>query len=1506
MNRSSGNRPRKTSNRKKFRGSQAKIESLEARMVMDAAAVYEAAQISFMGDDLVGKDGDFGKAGFDMALLYNQYVSGDNQVEDPDGGVGTFVPGVTFGDYVIEGNRIHVGVVGVSVDPQATAALMTDLADIGMDISASKSALAVGWINIDKLDELVSLTNVGMVQASRKPIVKSVGSVVDQADAAMETDTARTQFGVDGTGQKIGVISDTYNADGSAALDIATGDLPGAGNLLGNTTPIQVLYDEPGGTDEGRAMLQLVHDIAPGAELAFHGVGNSTLEFSNAIYNLIAAGSTVIVDDIGFSNEPFFFDGVVAKAADAAVTANVVYATAAGNDARTSWEGAFADSGAVLAAGSIQVDASDPYAPAAFFGGTSMDFDSSAAVDDRQSFTLEDGDNIALVFQWDQYFYSDSAGALGAESDLDLYLIDANGNIVSGSTYSNIGGDPIEFLEYQNTSGATATYELLIVVESGPMPNYVKYINTVGYDSMGALEYATNSGTAWGHANPDLALSVGAAFYGDTPGYGANPAVLEDFSSPGGSPILFDSNLARIAPVYRENVDVVGPDGADTTFFAPYGIVDVEGNGLPNFFGTSAAAPHVAALAALLRQANPELISTQVNDILRDTAQDMDDESTPAFDIGFDFATGYGFVDGVAAIELALNTVGLNPGGGDNGGGGGGEDGGGDVTPPSCGVYFGPEAVEVQAALGANLFVTGHAMLDNGVANGQLGYDYEVLDFLRGIGTFQEIPKSQYSIAVIGNSDADWGFSTGTQLATGYESTTFYDVDNITPALWSQILSNDALIFLSDITSVATGGLTNGQIDTIVDAKDLIAAAVNTHGLDVWANAGSAATGYYDILPTGAVDVAALTANATPFAATTEGQAIGITYEMANAAAASFEFTDFDSDLYELETRDLSEIVSLGATNIAIQNDELVSVSQAGSYMLNGVIGYKFNDANLDGIRQADEAGLAGFTFFIDEDGDGRIGLCEPSAVTDASGMYTLYPRYSGTFNVLQVVEPGYFSTDDVQHVISVNGSRITLNASLDSGAVVAIDYGDPGNPYAAHPVVDGFHLGESPMVDDGVVFGSGLKVGTNVVSISSSSLYSPGILQAWMDFNKDGKFNGPGEQIFHNLTLQEGTHNYTFVIPDFVIDDSTQDPAYRIPLDVRFRVDYTLNLGPTGDAFAGEVEDYEVFISQDADGGIRLNDDAFTYVEDTADQTFDVLANDSSFYNRALTIVDITDATSMAILDALTIVDNKIVFDATGIVDLGTDITFSYTVMDSKGFTETADVTLTVAEDNLAVVATASFYNPDFGGDVNNDGFITSHDLAIVLREIERFGSRALPQLGTPRAGFAKFIDVNGDNSFDPRDIVSILEKMVQNQIAYQEEGEAVDAAFVDDQPAAPSMTSPAAPLTLQTPMVTGLTATTKSSRPLSTTDISGYFAGVFEKTSKQSSPQNQQSTTLAYETETDSEVEEHLFSDNSFELQLIDSASSSSLMSEEVEATLDEIAIDVEAAWEEDLISG
>jgi cytoskeletal protein CcmA (bactofilin family) len=553
---------------------------------------------------------------------------------------------------LIRGDRVCVE-AAADGDPNTC---LSELQAIGLQNGKVHGRMVSGFFPITAIGDLENLNGIRFV----RPVMAMthVGSVENQADKAMRSDLARASFGVDGSGVTIGVLSDSYDDLGGAAGDVVSGDLPAG---------VVVLDPGPGGgTDEGRAMMQLIHDIAPGASQIFRTAVAGQADFAAGIIELANAGADIIVDDIGYFTEAMFQDDNVAQAVDAVEAMGIPYFSAAGNEARDSYESAFAP-GTAFAPGAFPADPFfNPFiGPFSFLGGIAHDFDPGAGVDVFQSITVPEGTGFVMSFQWDEPFFSISGGA-GATNEVDVYVISPTGTlaspgvptVVGGDAGANFSGNAVEVFVFANPPGSgITTFDIMIVHDNinfgGLPPGFMKYIRFDMGDGITLNEFDTKSSTVYGHPNAAGAEAVGAAFYFNTPEFGTSPPIIEPFSSAGGTPILFDILGSPVAPITRLKPGIVAPDCTNTTFF----IIDIvdPGDGsdtdvFPNFPGTSAAAPHAAAVAALMKQANPTLSPSQTFDVLRSTALDMDDPSTGGFDAGFDFGTGFGLIQADAAL----------------------------------------------------------------------------------------------------------------------------------------------------------------------------------------------------------------------------------------------------------------------------------------------------------------------------------------------------------------------------------------------------------------------------------------------------------------------------------------------------------------------------------------------------------------------------------------------------------------------------------------------------------------------------------------------------------------------------------------------------------------------------------------------------------------------------------------------------------------------------------------
>ena len=506
------------------------------------------------------------------------------------------------------------------------------------------------------------------------------GSVVSEGVEQLHVKEARDKFSVNGSGVTVGVLSDSFNtathaADEEeeriathAAEDVERGDLPGSANpCSGQKTPVRVLEDyspksnseEPEAADEGRAMLQIVHDVAPDASLAFATAFKGEPAFAQNIEKLAkpvsegGAGAKVIADDAAYFDEPFFQDGPVAAAVNEVTTEGVSYFSAAGNnnlfDAGgheiSSWEAPrFRDSGAC------------PLALEAIPGigaNHCMNFNPGAGTDDTFGITVDQGATLTVDLQWAEPWF-------GVRTDLDVFLLDSEGKPIEeegelvGSAGDNVTSQkPVEVFQWEN-AGPTQEVQLAInhcssacnpAASSTSTPR-LKFAMLENGGGVSATEYPTSVGgdevgpTIFGHSGAASAISVGAVPYFDS----SEP---EEYSSRGPvthyfGPVTGTSPASTLpSPQTISKPDVAATDCVVTTFFA-----QLVGSTW-RFCGTSASAPHAAGVAALMAEAEPSATPEQIRSALLGSA-------VPVGTLG-PCAVGSGLVDAVGAVEQVLS-----------------------------------------------------------------------------------------------------------------------------------------------------------------------------------------------------------------------------------------------------------------------------------------------------------------------------------------------------------------------------------------------------------------------------------------------------------------------------------------------------------------------------------------------------------------------------------------------------------------------------------------------------------------------------------------------------------------------------------------------------------------------------------------------------------------------------------------------------------------------------------
>ncbi|UOE42939.1 S8 family serine peptidase [Agromyces larvae] len=515
-----------------------------------------------------------------------------------------------------------------------------------------------------------------------------------EADGPHRSAEARATFGVDGTGVTVGIISDSFaTAPGlltTPEQDVSIGSLPGPGNPCGYETPVEVLADGPG-SDEGRAMAQLVHGIAPGARLLFattdlDSLGRTTpRHIFHAVQLLVAAGADIIVDDIGEELDLYFQQGITSAMMRAAAAADpsLMFFSSAGNDNVLGTPGT---SVAGRPVGSWQTPAYRPAeCPEWAVDGTELDcLDFSPTGDGDAAYGVTTGADTHLLYTLLHWGEPMTAGP-PTPSSFELRVYDAEHALVGTApqhrpflpvaSFDDDDGPILPAGDYEIVVARTAAADESARPAIWMMPFFryraftmaPEYGVSAGPDVVGPTSYGHPAqGTAIGVAAadwttpdvPEVFSSIGPGIELFTPFDEPLPAEVADGPVPvvpaAGPPVrpAVRSAAVRIAvplpePIVTTAPQITGVDGTQTSFFG-----QPDDESARRFSGTSASAPHVAAIMALAKSYSPTTSREELLRLLFETAKPM---TNPYAQFGFEDANvvGAGLAD-AAALLAAL------------------------------------------------------------------------------------------------------------------------------------------------------------------------------------------------------------------------------------------------------------------------------------------------------------------------------------------------------------------------------------------------------------------------------------------------------------------------------------------------------------------------------------------------------------------------------------------------------------------------------------------------------------------------------------------------------------------------------------------------------------------------------------------------------------------------------------------------------------------------------------
>ena len=462
---------------------------------------------------------------------------------------------------------------------QPVDAVVKQLEAKGIIISASNKDVPIiqVWATVPELERIAVMPEVRTIDLVIAP-VHSAGPTLSEGVSRMHSDVAQTVMGANGSGIKVGVMSDDCGtSENLVAPRVVNGEL--------TFNPV-IIDDSWGGTrtHEGLAMMEIVQDVAPQAQLYYATAFTGYTNFVTNVQNLANAGCKVITDDIIYLAEPVFEDGALSAKIDAVATGQgVIYTSASTNAAGFTWTGTYTPHATLQNIGNT---AGGPYNVCDFTGTT---FQNQVTVG---------GGGATVTLHWDDQFGT-------SRNDYDLFVVNSTNTITvwSSTSTQNDGspGNPFEFVNI-NIPG---TYNIIIRRTStsvgDPNPNARLKLSCwqVGMSIVNPI------GSTFGHPTATNAIGCGAI-----DAQVNNYTNIEGFSSQGPAKIInFAGGLVggnRPVAVQRLKPDVASMDGVSTSV-----------PGFGNFHGTSAAAPHAAGIAAQLASLNPSITAAAAQAAIR-------------------------------------------------------------------------------------------------------------------------------------------------------------------------------------------------------------------------------------------------------------------------------------------------------------------------------------------------------------------------------------------------------------------------------------------------------------------------------------------------------------------------------------------------------------------------------------------------------------------------------------------------------------------------------------------------------------------------------------------------------------------------------------------------------------------------------------------------------------------------------------------------------------------------